>query len=75
MQSFLEFDHEDGRAMTLLIFNRLTDAELIKKDYPDGVIYEYVDFSRFKLPLQNIGVIYREVNGKILKDLTPVVAQ
>ena len=75
MQGFLEFDHEDGRAMTLLIFNRQTDAELIKKDYPDGVIYEHIDFSRFKLPLQNIGVIYREVDGKILKDLTPVVAQ
>jgi hypothetical protein len=73
MQGFLQFDHEDGSAMTVLIFNRLTDAELIKKDYPDGIIYEYVDFSRFKLPLQNIGVIYQEVNGKILKDLTPVV--
>jgi len=45
------------------------------KDYPDGVIYEYVDFSQFNLPLEQIGVLYREISGLILKDLTPVVSQ
>jgi uncharacterized protein (UPF0147 family) len=75
LQGFLEFDNEDGRATTLLIFNRQTGEELLTKDYQDGVIYEYVNFSRFNLPLQHIGVIYREVTGLVLKDLTPMVKQ
>jgi len=74
-RGFIKYENKDGRLVTLLIFNRQTDEELLKKDYPDGVIYEYVDFSRFNLPLQHIGVIYREVNEKILEDLTPVVSQ
>lgn len=72
-RGFIEYENKDGRLVTLLIFNRQTGAELLKKDYPDGVIYEYVDFSQFKLPLEQIGVIYREVAGIILKDLTPVI--
>jgi mannosyltransferase OCH1-like enzyme len=48
---------------------------LLKKNYPDGVIYEHVDFSRFNLPLQHVGVIYRDIDGKILEDLTPLVSQ
>jgi len=74
-RGFIEYENKDGRPVTLLIFNRQTGEELLKKDYPDGVIYEYIDFSRFNLPLQHIGVIYRDVAGMILKDLTPVVAQ
>jgi hypothetical protein len=74
-RGFIEFENADGRLMTLLIFNRQTGKELMKKDYPDGVIYEYVDFSQFDLPLERIGVLYREVSGLILKDLTPVVSQ
>ena len=61
--------------MTLLIINRQSGEELLKKDYPDGAIYEYVDFSRFNLPLARIGVIYKEIDGVVLKDLTPVVGQ
>ena len=45
----------------------------MKKNYPNGVIHEYVDFSRFNLPLEQIGVIYREIAGMILEDLTPVM--
>lgn len=74
-RGFIEYENKDGRLVTLLIFNRQTGEELLKKDYPDGVIYEYVDFSRFNLPLQHIGVIYREVAGLVLEDLTPVVSQ
>jgi hypothetical protein len=74
-RGFIEYENKDGQFITLLIFNRQTGEELLKKDYPDGVIYEYVDFSRFNLPLQHIGVIYREVTGLVLEDLTPVVSQ
>lgn len=75
LRGLLKFNNEDGRAITLLIFNRQTGDELLIKDYPDGVISEYGDFSRFNLPLKQIGVIYREVAGLVLEDLTPVIAQ
>jgi hypothetical protein len=75
MRGFIEYENRDGRLITLLIFDRKSGNELMKKDYPDGVIYEYVDFSQFKLPLEQIGVIYKEVAGMILEDLTPVVSQ
>jgi len=74
-RGFIEYENKDGRLVTLLIFNRQTGEELLKKNYPDGVIYEYVDFSRFNLPLQNVGVIYRDIDGKILEDLTPLVSK
>jgi len=74
-QGFLEFDSADGRAMTLSIINRQTGDELLTKDYPDGAIYEHIDFSQFNLPLNQIGVIYKEIDGMVLKDLTPVVKQ
>ena len=74
-RGFIEYENPDGRLMTLLIFDRQSGEELLKKDYRDGVIYEYVDFNRFNRPLEQIGVIYREVSGLILKDLTPVVSK
>jgi hypothetical protein len=75
MRGFIEYENKDGRPITLLVFDRKSGRELLKKDYQDGVIYEYVDFSKFGLPLGQIGVIYRDVAGMILKDLTPVVAR
>ena len=74
-RGYIEYENKDGRLITLLIFNRKTGEELLKKDYPNGVIYEYVDFSQFNLPLEQIGVIYREIAGMILEDLTPVISQ
>jgi hypothetical protein len=58
-----------------LIFDRTSGKELLKKDYADGLIYEYVDFSRFNLPPEKIGVIYREASGAIVKDLTPTITR
>ena len=72
-RGLIEYENKDGRLVTLLIFNRKTGEELLKKNYPNGVIHEYVDFSRFNLPLEQIGVIYREIAGMILEDLTPVM--
>lgn len=74
-QGYLEFDSDDGQALTLSIINRQSGEELLTKDYPDGAIYEYVNFSRFNLPLNQIGVIYKKVDGVVLKDLTPVIKQ
>lgn len=74
LRGFLEFENEDGLAMTLVIYNRQTGAELLKKDYPDGSIYEYIDFSRYGLPLDQIGVIYRDVSNQILGEPQLVIS-
>jgi len=73
LRGFLEFENLDGLAMTLLIFNKQTGEELLKKEYPDGAIYEYIDFSRFSLPLEQIGVIYRDISNQILAEPALVV--
>jgi hypothetical protein len=75
MRGFIEYENPDGRLMTLLIFDRTSGKELLKKDYADGLIYEYLDFSRFNLPPEKIGVIYREASGAIVKDLTPTITR
>ena len=69
-RGLIEYENKDGRLITLLIFNRKTGEELLKKDYLNGVIYEYVDFSQFNLPLGQIGVIYRQVAPVVEKHLT-----
>jgi len=73
-RAFLDYENDDGHSMSLLIYNRETGRELLKKDYPDGTIYEYIDFSRFSLPLEQIGVTYSETGGDTLRDLTPALA-
>lgn len=71
--AFLEFENTDGRQMTLLIFDRNSGEELLKKDYADGVIYDYINFQEFDRPMDQLGILYREVSGMILADLTPVL--
>ena len=75
LRGFVEFGNGDGLATTLLIFNRQTGAELLKKNYADGRIYEYIDFSRFGLPLEQIGVIYRGAGNQILGEPQLVVTR
>jgi hypothetical protein len=75
LQGFIEFENRDGRLATLLIYDRQTGEELLSKSYDDGVIYEYVDFGRYDRPLAQLGVMYRDISGLVLKDLTPVVTQ
>jgi hypothetical protein len=75
LRGFVEFGSGDGPATTLLIFNRQTGAELLKKNYADGRIYEYIDFSRFGLPLEQIGVIYRDTSNQVLGEPQLVVTR
>jgi hypothetical protein len=63
-KGFVEFEHPDGKAVTLLINDKQTGRELLRKDYADGSIYEYIDFSRFGIPLNQIDVVYRDANNK-----------
>ena len=73
-RGFVEFEHPDGAPVTLLISDNKSSEELLRKTYNDGMIYEYVDFSRFKRPLARIRVQYLDTGGSALKDLTPGIA-
>lgn len=74
-RGLIEFDNRDGGRTTLLIYDRRTGEALMSRTYADGMIRESVDFSAFQRPLQQIGVMYRDVAGMVLKDLTPVVRE
>lgn len=74
-RGFIGFEHPDGAPVTLLVSDRNSNAELLRKRYDDGVIYEYVDFSRFKLPLAQISVQYLDAAGDQLEDLTPAISR
>lgn len=73
MRGYVVYEHLGGLPITLVIFNRNDGTQLLRKDYEDGTIYEYIDFSRFKLPLGQIGIVYRDSNNHVLRDLTPAV--
>ena len=71
MRGHVQFKNADGKLTTMVVFNRQTGEELLKKEYPDGVIDEYVSLGRYKLPLDQIGIIIRNSSGEILEDVTP----
>ena len=47
----------------------------MNKEYADGVIDEYLNFGRYKLPLERIGVVIENSRGDVLEDLTPKNSQ
>jgi hypothetical protein len=71
LRGHIQFKNRDGKLTTMVVFNRKTGEELLKKEYVDGVIDEYVNFGRYKLPLEQIGIVIRNVSGEILEELTP----
>ena len=75
LRGFVEFEHADGQALTLVIFDRQNASELFSKDYPDGTVYEYIDFNRYGLPLSRIGVVFRDAGGNALAEPALVVQQ
>lgn len=68
----IEFEHPDGAAVSLSISDRETGKEWLRKDYPDGSIYEYLDFGRFKVPLERIAVVILDGKGQTIRELAPV---
>jgi hypothetical protein len=72
-RAFVEFESEDGRPLSLRIFDREDQRDLLNKSYPDGVIYEYIDFNQFGLPLERIAVVYQLADGTILRELAPAI--
>ena len=74
LRGHVQYRNLDGKHTTLIVFNRDTGEELLKKEFADGIIDEYVNLGRYKLPLEKIGILIRNISGEILKDLTPEVS-
>jgi len=64
LRGFLEYEYEDS--VTLLIRDRQRNRELFRRDYPDGSVYEYIDFSRFEVPLDGIRVEFRNTHNEVV---------
>ena len=73
MRGHIQYKNANGKVTTLRLINRQTDEELLKKVYADGVIDEYVSFGRYKLPIEQIGVLIKNSRDEVLEDLTPEV--
>lgn len=73
LRGFLEYESEDGGAMALLILDHRQGRELFRREYPDGSIYEFIDFSRFGVPLDDIGVEFRNARNEIVRQPALVV--
>jgi hypothetical protein len=71
----IEYEHPDGSAVTLLIQDRESGRELLRKEYADGSIYEYLDFSRYQLPLNQIAVIIHDAKSQQIEEMTPVMVE
>ncbi len=74
-RGLIAFQNPERGAITLVILERQTYRELLRKTYGDGNIREYVDFGRFDLPLSEISVIYLNAGNEILGNLTPTIAE
>jgi hypothetical protein len=72
-RAFVEFEDEAGNALTLRIFERGSKHDLFRKDYADGVIYEYIDFTGFGLPLERVRIHFLDSQGSVLRELVPAV--
>lgn len=75
MRGHVQYKNPDGKLTTLLVFNRQSGEELLKKEYVDGVINEYVNLGRYKLSLGQLRLIIKNISGEILEDLEPTVAK
>lgn len=62
----LDYDDPRGRAITLLIRDQQTGRELLTKRFADGKLHEFIDFSRFDIPLSRIDVVYRDVDNTVV---------
>jgi hypothetical protein len=62
----IEYRSPDGESVTLLVLDRETGRELLKKTYADGAIRESVPFGDYDVPLDRIDVFYRDAAGRTL---------
>lgn len=71
LRGYVQYKSRDGKHTTLIVYNRETGEELLLKEYQDGTIDEYVNLGQYKLPLEKIGILIRNISGEILENLTP----
>ena len=71
LRGHIQYQNAGGKAAIMSVINRQTGDELLKKEYADGVINEYISLGRYELPLEQIGVIIKNTRGEVLEDLTP----
>lgn len=69
----IDYRSPDGRAVTLLVLDRKTGKELLRKTYADGTIRESVAFGGYDVPIDRIDVFYRDAGGRTLGHPTLVV--
>lgn len=74
-RAFIEYDTPDGRPVTLVIEQRSDGRELLRKDYPDGSIYENINFNRLGAPLEQLRVKYLDTDGATLEERTPAISR
>jgi len=74
LRGHVQFNDPDGKPTTMAVINRETGEELLNKEYADGVIDEYLNFGRYKLPLEQIGVVIKNSRSDVLEDLTPKIS-
>ena len=74
MRGHVQFNNPDGEPTTMVVINRGTGEELLNKEYADGIIDEYLNFGRYKLPLEQIGVVIKNSRSDVLEDLTPKIS-
>jgi hypothetical protein len=75
MRGHVQFKSPDGKLTTMAVINRETGEELLNREYADGVIDEYLNFGRYKLPLEQVGVVIKNTRGDVLEDLTPTISR
>lgn len=66
LRGTIEYAHPDGAPAILVILDRQSGKELFRKEYDDGSVYEYVNFSRYQLPLNRIAVVVSDAGSHTL---------
>jgi len=70
----IEYDHPGGATVSLIITDRETGQELLRKEYADGSIYEYLGFDRYDVPLNRIAIVINDEDGETIREWAPVAA-
>ena len=71
MRGHVQYRHPSGQPVTLSFVNRDSGAELMKREFPGGVIDEYFSLGSHGLPSGQIGAVIRDAGGAVLADLEP----
>jgi hypothetical protein len=71
-RAFIDYSNPAANMTQLRVFDRKSNKDLLSKQYSDGIVYEYLNFSAFGVPLSQIGVVIEDAEGKTLVEMTPV---